>query len=158
LHIGGHAAARTEVGAIGGLGGLDGSGQSGLVLYSNADRGSVSSSTGASRDVSAGGGSGRTFAADKPDYRPRETWPLTGTGWGAGDTVTITVHEDPQWSNPDRAVRAVADANGNLRSHDFIVQPRDFGVTFTATAVGNPSGLIAQDTFTDGTVGHVSNT
>ena len=47
---------------------------------------------------------------------------------------------------------AVADGNGNLSSHDFVVQQRDFGVTFTATAVGNPSGLVAQMTFTDGNV------
>ncbi len=113
----------------------------------------------ASLDVSAnGGGSGPTLTTDKPDYLPGDTVLFTGAGWAPSDTVTITVHEDPQWSNPDRTVSAVADANGNLRSHDFVVQPRDFGVTFTATAVGNPSGLVAQITFTDGTVASVSDT
>ena len=160
LHIGNHAAARTEVGALGGGGGSGSNGQSVLVLYSNADAGSSGSRGGhASFDISAnGGGSGPTLATDKPDYLPGDTVSFTGASWAPGDTVTITVHEDPQWSNPDRTVSAVADANGNLRSHDFVVQPRDFGVTFTATAVGNPSGLIAQITFTDGTITSVSNT
>ncbi len=43
LHIGGHAAARTEVGALGVPGGSESSGQSVLVLYSNADAGSSGS-------------------------------------------------------------------------------------------------------------------
>ena len=160
LHIGAHAAARTEVGALGVDGGSESSGQSVLVLYSNADAGSNGSNSGrASLDVSAnGGGSGPTLTTDKPDYLPGDTVLFTGAGWAPSDTVTITVHEDPQWSNPDRTVSAVADANGNLRSHDFVVQPRDFGVTFTATAVGNPSGLVAQITFTDGTIASVSDT
>jgi len=160
LHIGNHAAARTEVGALGVDGAAESTGQSVLVLYSNADAGSSRSKAGgASLDVSAnGGGSGPTLTTDKPDYLPGDTVLFTGAGWASGDTVTITVHEDPQWSNPDRTVRAVADANGNLRSHDFVVQPRDFGVTFTATAVGNPSGLVAQITFTDGIIAIVSNT
>ncbi len=160
LHIGGHAAARTEIGALGVGAGSESSGQSVLVLYSNADAGSSESKTGrASLDVSAnGGGSGPTLTTDRPDYLPGDTVLFTGAGWAPSDTVTITVHEDPQWSNPDRTVSAVADANGNLRSHDFVVQPRDFGVTFTATAVGNPSGLVAQITFTDGTIASVSDT
>ncbi len=159
LHIGNHAAARTEVGALGAAGGSESSGQSVLVLYSNADIGSSGLKTGrASRDVSANGAGDPSLTTDKPDYLPGDTVLFTGAGWAPGDTVTITVHEDPQWSNPDRTVSAVADANGNLRSHDFIVQQRDFGVTFTATAVGNPSGLVAQMTFTDGTITSVSNT
>jgi VCBS repeat-containing protein len=160
LHIGAHAARRTEIGALGVAAGSESSGQSVLVLYSNVDAGSSGSKTGrASLDVSAnGGGSGPILTTDKPDYLPGDTVLFTGAGWAPSDTVTITVHEDPQWSNPDRTVSAVADANGNLRSHDFVVQPRDFGVTFTATAVGNPSGLVAQITFTDGTIATVSNT
>jgi VCBS repeat-containing protein len=160
LHIGNHAAARTEVGALGVADGSGSSGQSVLVLYSNADAGSSESKTGrASLDVSANGAaSGPTLTTDKPDYLPGDTVLFTGAVWAPSDTVTITVHEDPQWSNPDRTVSAVADANGNLRSHDFVVQPRDFGVTFTATGVGNPSGLVAQVTFTDGTIASVSDT
>jgi VCBS repeat-containing protein len=158
LHIGRHAAARTEVGAIGGAADAEPDAQSVLILYSNAAAMSRAP-MGASLDVSSSAaGSGPTLTTDKPDYLPGDTVLFTGTGWGAADTVTITVHEDPQWSNPDRTVTAVTDANGNLWSHAFVVQQRDFGVTFTATAVGNPSGLVAQDTFTDGTVGHVTNT
>ncbi|HEV8448318.1 MAG TPA: Ig-like domain-containing protein [Gemmatimonadaceae bacterium] len=154
LHVGGRAAARTDVGAIGGLTAAGGQGV--LVLYSNADR---RNSGGASLDLSAGGAaSGPTLTTDRPDYLPGDTVLFSGAAWAPSDTVTITVHEDPQWSNPDRTVVAVVDANGNLRSHDFVVQPRDFGVTFTATAVGNPSGLVAQVTFTDGTIATVINT
>jgi VCBS repeat-containing protein len=162
LHIGARAAARTEVGAIGGATAAESNGQSVLVLYSNSDGRSSGGrsgpaalnkapSSGASLDATSdGGASGPTLTTDKPDYLPGDTVLFSGTGWTAGDTVTITVHEDPQWSNPDRTVSAVADANGNLASHEFVVQQRDFGVTFTATAVGNPSGLVAQTTFTDG--------
>ena len=152
LHIGARAAARTEVGA---MSTATDSHQSVLVTYANADGKDLGMNAGrpggASLDVSGGGaGSGPTLTTDKPDYLPGDTVLFSGTGWAPNDTVTITVHEDPQWSNPDRTVTAVADGTGNLSSHDFVVQQRDFGVTFTATAVGNPSGLVAQVTFTDG--------
>jgi len=162
LHIGGHAAARTEVSAMGGAAGH----QSVLIQYANADGGARASSggttgkvgaTGASFDVSGGSAamsttstSGPTLATDKPDYSPGDTVTFTGSGWTAGDTVTITIHEDPHWTQEDRTVVAVADGSGNVTNHTFVVDQRDFGVTFTATAVGNPSGLVAQMTFTDG--------
>ncbi len=154
LHIGARAAARTEVGA---MSTATDSHQSVLVTYANADGKDLGTNGGrpggASLDVSGGGGgSGPTLTTDKPDYLPGDTVLFSGTGWAPNDTVTITIHEDPQWSNPDRTVTAVADGNGNLSSHDFVVQPRDFGVTFTATAVGSPSGLVAQVTFTDGSL------
>jgi VCBS repeat-containing protein len=164
LHIGGRAAARTEVSAMGGAVGH----QSVLVQYSNADGGAKATSggttgkvasNGASFDASSGtsatmsGGStptGPTLITDKPDYVPGDTVTFTGSGWTAGDTVTITIHEDPHWTQEDRTVIAVADGSGNFTNHAFVVDQRDFGVTFTATAVANPSGLVAQMTFTDG--------
>jgi hypothetical protein len=160
LNIGARAAARTEVGA---MSTATDSHQSVLVTYANADGKDLGSTGGrpggAAFDVSGGGGgSGPTLTTDKPDYLPGDTVLFSGTGWAPNDTVTITIHEDPQWSNPDRTVTAVVDGNGNLSSHDFVVQPRDFGVTFTATAVGNPSGLVAQTTFTDGNATSVSGT
>jgi VCBS repeat-containing protein len=154
LHIGARAAARTEVGA---MAVATESHQSVLVTYANADGKDLGSSGGrpggASFDVSGGGGSGPTLTTDKPDYLPGDTVLFSGTGWAANDTVTITIHEDPQWANPDRTVTAVTDGTGNLSSHEFVVEQRDFGVTLTATGVGNPSGLVAQVTFTDGKVG-----
>jgi len=95
--------------------------------------------------------SGPTIATDKPDYLPGDTVTFTGSGWVAGDTVTITIHEDPHWTQEDRTVVAVVDGTGNFANHTFVVDQRDFGVTFTATAVANPSGLVAQMTFTDAT-------
>ena len=75
---------------------------------------------------------------------------FTGTGFGAQDTVVITIHEDPHWQDPDRTVTAIADASGNFTNRAFVVDQHDFGVAFTATAVGSPSGRTAQHTFTDG--------
>jgi hypothetical protein len=164
LHIGGRGAARTEVSASGGVA----SRQSVLIQYSNADGASESASapgtgrvgsTGASFSLSGTSAtmsattstttSGPTIATDKPDYSPGDTVTFTGSGWTAGDSVTITIHEDPHWTQEDRTVVAVADGTGNFTNRTFVVDPRDFGVTFTATAVANPSGLVAQMTFTD---------
>jgi len=83
---------------------------------------------------------------------------FTGTGFATGDTVTITVHEDPTWSYPDRQFKSVADANGAFVNRDMIVDKQDLGVTFTATAVAVPSGLVAQTVFTDGNLTTVSGT
>jgi hypothetical protein len=110
---------------------------------------SISSSTSASLSTSAST-TGATLTTDKVDYQPGEIVTFSGTGWGANDTITITIHEDPQWSHPDRTVTAVADGSGSFSNHTFTIDPRDYGVTFTATAVGNPSGFVAQTTFTDG--------
>jgi hypothetical protein len=180
LHIGRHASARTEVGALGGSTGA----QSVLVMYSNADgtdgatSGSTTGqvgSTGASLDVSGvkatlssgttsgstlstGSSSAPTIATDKPDYQPGDTVTFTGTGFAAGDTVTITVHEDPTWSYPDRQFVSVADGNGSFTNRDMVVDKQDLGVTFTATAVAVPSGLVAQTVFTDGNAASVSGT
>lgn len=182
LHIGRRAAARTEVGALGGSSGA----QSVLVMYSNADGkdgattgGSAGTgqvgTTGASLDVrgakatlssgtttgstlSSGSTSAPTITTDKPDYQPGDTVTFTGTGFAAGDTVTITVHEDPTWSYPDRQFVSVTDANGSFKNTQMVVATQDLGVTFTATAVGNPSGLVAQTTFTDGNATSVSGT
>jgi len=164
LHIAGHGAARTEVSASGG----GTSRQSVLVQYSNADGASESVSGGSTGRVGSSGASlslsgtsakmsattssttsGPTIATDKPDYMPGDTVTFSGSGWVAGDTVTITIHEDPHWTQEDRTVVAVADGTGSFTNHTFVVDPHDLGVTFTATAVANPSGLVAQMTFTD---------
>ncbi|HWJ15793.1 MAG TPA: hypothetical protein VNS10_18765, partial [Gemmatimonadaceae bacterium] len=168
LHIGNRGAARTEIGAIGGTT----THQSVLVTYTNADgpdglkTGKVSG--GASLNLSAGKASldvtgasssattGATLTTDKPDYLPGDTVTFTGAGFAPGDSVTITVHEDPTWSYPDRQFKSVADANGAFVNKQMVVVQQDLGATFTATAVGNPSGAVAQATFTDGDVKVVS--
>src|SRR4029079_5276266 len=122
-----------------------------------------STSGGASLNLSAGKASldvtgcstcasGAMLATNKPDYQPGDTVTFTGAGFAAGDSVTITVHEDPTWSYPDREFKSVADANAACVNRQMVMCQADLNATFTATAVGNPSGTMAQTTFTDGTV------
>jgi hypothetical protein len=174
LHIGSKAAARTLVAAVAGTD----SHQSVLVMFTTADNlkgngngnggngasNSLSSASGltlpggdASRTQSSGGAAlssastanDPTLTTDKPDYQPGDTVTFSGTGWMPGDTLTITVHEDPTWSFPDRQFVAVVGADGSFTNRDMIVDTQDLNATFTATAVANPSGLVAQMTFTD---------
>jgi hypothetical protein len=154
LHIGAKASPRTMIGAVAGTA----SKQTVLVMYTNADgpgpksNSSASSSNkmGLSFSMSSAAGNGPTLTTDKPDYQPGDRVTFTGTGWQPGDTVTITVHEDPTWTFQDRQVRAAVDGSGNFTNRDLVVDVRDIGVTYTATAVADPSGLVAQTTFTDG--------
>jgi hypothetical protein len=119
--------------------------------FSKAKIGGASFST-SSSEASAATTSGPTLTTDKQDYMPGDTVTFSGTGFAPNDTVVITLHEDPAWIDPDRTVTAVADASGSFTNHTFVVDQHDFGVTFTATAVGSPSGLTAQHTFTDGSL------
>ena len=152
LHIGTQGAALASAGAIAGTT----TRQVVLVKYSLGGDATVSGSASTSR-ISTGGAStststsdatasdattsaGPTLTTDKPDYQPGDTVTFTGTGFGAQDTVVITLHEDPHWQDPDRTVTAIADASGNFTNRTFVVDQHDFGVTFTATAVGTPSG------------------
>jgi hypothetical protein len=169
LHIGGRAAARTLVGAI--AGNSAGSGpdrRSVLVQFTTAENPNESSSSlssapatsssGSSQSLSPAGpsfslasaASSPTLTTDKPDYMPGDTVTFSGIGWAPGDTIVITVHEDPTWSYPDRQFTAIANGSGSFTNRDMIVNTQDLGATFTATAVANPSGLVAQTTFTDG--------
>src|SRR5262249_28334349 len=92
--------------------------------------------------------SAATVATDKADYAPGETVVITGSGWEAGETVVLILHEEPEL-DPDLQLTAVADANGDFTNTDFIVDIFDVGITFTLSATGSSSGLTAQMTFTD---------
>lgn len=96
----------------------------------------------------AGNTGAATIKTDKGDYAPGETATFTGSGWTAGETVTITLHENPL-EHPDSVLSAVADQTGNITNNKKIVEDHDLGVTFYATAKGGTSGLIAQTSFTD---------
>ena len=94
-----------------------------------------------------------TVATDKLDYAPGEIVIITGSGWAPDETVTLFLHEEPivdpnvdpdSWLEP----APIADPDGNIYT-EFIVQPNDVGVTFTLTATGQTSGLIAHTIFTD---------
>jgi hypothetical protein len=106
-------------------------------------------SSGGAALSSASSANDPTLTTDKPDYQPGDTVTFSGVGWMPGDTLTITVHEDPTWSFPDRQFVAVVGADGSFTNRDMIVDTQDLNATFTATAVANPSGRVAQVTFTD---------
>src|SRR5262249_11344207 len=59
-----------------------------------------------------------TVKTDKDDYPPYSVVTITGSGWQPGETVTLTLVEDPDYdSHPPISV--VADANGNFVNTDF---------------------------------------
>jgi MBG domain (YGX type) len=89
-----------------------------------------------------------TITTDKTDYVPEEPVGITGSGWQAGEEVTISLHENPE-GYEDITLLAVADQQGNFVVTEFSPQPIDAGRTFTLTAVGRSSGFTAQTTFTD---------
>ncbi len=91
--------------------------------------------------------SGPTIVTDKEDYVPTETVGMIGFGWQAGETVTLTLAEDPQ-VHDIRTYTVTADSVGSFRFEGFIPEAHHAGVRFVLTAVGS-SGAQAQTTFTD---------
>lgn len=91
--------------------------------------------------------SNATVSTDKLDYQPGQTARISGTGWQAGETVNITIHEDPH-THTERRLTATADANGNFTAN-YSVEEHDLNVKFILGAKGQASGRTAQTTFTD---------
>ena len=91
--------------------------------------------------------SAATITTDKLDYQPGQTATVTGTGWKAGETVNIILHEDPH-THTERRLAATADDSGSFTA-TYLVEAHDLDVTFIAAAKGASSGLTAQTTFTD---------
>ncbi|MEJ8820311.1 immunoglobulin domain-containing protein, partial [Lacibacter sp. H407] len=92
-----------------------------------------------------------TVTTDKPDYQPGDTVLITGTGWQPGETVKLDVDEEPKPTTcllPHDLI-VVADADGKIYSKEFLIKENHLGVTFTLTATGQSSGLVAVTTFTD---------
>src|SRR5262249_28603633 len=83
--------------------------------------------------------SAQTVTTDRPDYQPGMTVTITGSGWYPGETVSISIHEEPQ-VDPDFLTSANASAEGNIVNSAFTVNNGDIGRTFTVTAVGQSSG------------------
>src|SRR6185436_13434507 len=94
-----------------------------------------------------------TVATDFPDYFPRETVVITGSGWEPGETVALEIVEDPI-SHPAELLHAIADDPGGNILAGYVVDDHDLGHTFTLTATGQTSGLTAQTTFTDAACGN----
>jgi|GEM_PF-3330953 len=96
-----------------------------------------------------------TISTDQADYPPGSTVIISGSGFQAGEPVTLQVLHYPTEGDdaisPDHQPWTVsADANGNVSSSWYIPDDQDeLGATLQLTAVGQNSGLQAQVTFTD---------
>jgi hypothetical protein len=90
---------------------------------------------------------GAWIKTDKDDYAPGDTATITGGGFNPGETVTMTLHEDPL-VHQDRTLTATADAQGNFVHRSWAPEEHDLWVRFVLTAVGQASGDRAQTTFT----------
>jgi hypothetical protein len=98
-----------------------------------------------------------TITTDQADYPPGSTVIITGTGFQAGETVTLQVIHvgetgDNATSGAHAPFTAIADASGNVSSTWIVPLDEDeLGATLLLTAVGGSSGLKAEWTFTDAT-------
>ncbi|MGN6532044.1 MAG: T9SS type A sorting domain-containing protein [Ginsengibacter sp.] len=96
-----------------------------------------------------------TIQTDHLDYPPGSTVIITGTGWLAGETVTLQVLHvgetgDNATSGAHAPFTAIADDNGNVSSSWTVPYDEDeLGATLLLTAIGGSSGLNAEWTFTD---------
>jgi hypothetical protein len=93
--------------------------------------------------------SAATISTDKLDYAPGEVVIITGSGWMPGETVSMILHEESEFSEPDVMLLSDADADGNIINAVWAPDINDIGLTFTLTATGQTSGLTAETTFTD---------
>src|SRR5262249_41743843 len=91
-----------------------------------------------------------TVKTDKEDYAPGETVTITGSGWQAGETVTLTLVESPLLDTHG-PFTAVADAAGHISNTQFAPDQQDINIRFYLVASGDVSSLQAQTTFTDAT-------
>ncbi|HET6341471.1 MAG TPA: PxKF domain-containing protein [Gemmatimonadota bacterium] len=103
-------------------------------------------------EISSGNGTVRT---DKDDYVPGETITVLGGGWEPGETVVMTITEEPEVQE-DLVLTSVADAEGSFANSEFAVSDIHAGVVFTLIAVGQSSGMTASTMFNDGTIGAVT--
>ena len=92
---------------------------------------------------------GAVVTTDKDDYAPGSTVVITGTGFGASETVTLLLHEDPM-IEPDFSFTTTTDPNGGFVFTGFTPDTLDVDVRFILKATGQTSGRVAQTTFTDG--------
>jgi hypothetical protein len=73
-----------------------------------------------------------TVQTDKHDYAPGEVVTITGTGWQAGEVVTLALRSSRGVPYP--SLTATADASGNISNDAFAPGADDFGVQFYLTA------------------------
>ncbi len=92
---------------------------------------------------------GASIETNKDDYTPGEAVNVVGRGWTAGETVHLSMTEDPD-THADVTMDVQADSAGGFDVVFYGVTPEDLGVTFTLTATGVISNSVAVATFTDG--------
>ena len=92
---------------------------------------------------------GAVVTTDKDDYAPGTPVIITGSGFGANETVTLLFHEDPSLE-ADFTHTATTDANGAFTYSGFSPDTFDVDIRFILKATGGTSGRQAQTTFTDG--------
>ncbi|MDQ3745106.1 MAG: hypothetical protein M3444_12050 [Acidobacteriota bacterium] len=86
---------------------------------------------------------------DQTDYKPGDTVVIFGSGWAAGETVKLVIHEEST-SREDKELSADADEYGNILNKEFSPTVENLGSSFTLTATGQSSGRTASTKFTDG--------
>src|SRR5205823_664064 len=87
-----------------------------------------------------------TVKTDQADYAPGTTVTMTGGGWVPGETVALTLVEEPL-HDVHKLNPVTADASGNVISTEFVPDLDDVGIRFYVTASGGESQ--AQTSFTD---------
>jgi hypothetical protein len=89
-----------------------------------------------------------TVRTDQADYSPGTKVVITGSGFAAGETVTLTLLEEP-YLDTHTIDPVVAGSDGSIYSDQFIPDEDDLGIKFYLTATGTVTRLQAQTTFTD---------
>ncbi len=90
-----------------------------------------------------------SVTTDQPDYYPGDTVVITGSGWQSGETVDLQIEASCHCEHDAWNGQSLADTAGDFENRDFVVQDEHLGVTFTLTATGESSGIVATHTFTD---------
>src|SRR4029079_15928159 len=98
---------------------------------------------------------GQAINTDKPDYAPGSIVSITGSGFQAGETVTLQVlHEGETGDNETSGAHApwlvAADGSGNIiASWQVPFDEDEVGATLKLIADGKTSSIHAETTFTD---------
>ena len=87
--------------------------------------------------------------SDKPDYQPGDTATITGSGFGAGETVSLSYLEIPDTDGDSPIQHTVpADMTGAF-TDTLPINAADANIRFYLSVTGQTSGLTAGMTFTD---------
>ncbi|MFM7322811.1 MAG: Ig-like domain-containing protein, partial [Armatimonadota bacterium] len=90
-----------------------------------------------------------SVTTDQPDYYPGDTVVISGQGWESGETVDLHIETSCHCDHDAWNGQSIANGDGDFENRDFVVQEEHLGVTFTLTATGESSGLVATHVFTD---------